>query len=156
MVLVTVRLPVWAPALVGTNSTPAVQLDPGASAAAQVSFTSSNPAGAARVRPLRVVAIPLLVMVTVVVLLVWPTPIGVRKSMLDGVTSIAAALAPVPLRITVAGIAMEGEVMLKVPVIGPVMEGAKTTPTSQLEFAGRLAIQVFCVSANPLVTDSAS
>ena len=40
VVLLTVSIPVCAPATVGANSTPAVQLIPGPSVAVQVSFTS--------------------------------------------------------------------------------------------------------------------
>jgi hypothetical protein len=51
--LVTVKLPVCGPPLVGANSTAAEQLDPGPSVAAHVLFTSTNPAETVSVRLLR-------------------------------------------------------------------------------------------------------
>ena len=147
VLLVTVRLPICAPAAVGANSTPAVQLNPGPSVAAQVLFTSWNPDGTASARPLRLVTVPELVTVTVVELLVWPTPV-VAKLIVAGVTPIPAETAPVPLSVTLAGVAIEADVTVNVPVSVPVAVGSKTTPTVQLAPAARLVVQVFCVRPN--------
>jgi hypothetical protein len=94
-------------------------------------------------------------MVTVAGLLVWPTPV-VGKSIADGVTAMPAATAPVPLRGTVAEVAIEGEATLNAPVAGPVTVGAKAIPTVQVEPAARVDAQVFCTMENAEVTESAS
>jgi hypothetical protein len=123
--------------------------------AAQVLFTSWKPEGTVKARLLRAVRAPVLVMVIVAGLLVWPTPV-VGKSIAGGVTAIPAATAPVPLRGTVAEVAIEGEAALKAPVAGPETVGEKTTPTVQVEPAVREEAQVFCTIENPGVTESAS
>jgi len=153
--VVTEREPDCAPPSVGANSTPAVQLKPGPSAAAQVLLTSWKPAGTARVRLLKVVMVPVLVTVTVVGLLARPTPV-VGNLMVAGATWMATAAAPVPLSDTVAVLAMVEDVTVSEPVATPVAVGVKTTPTVQVEPAARLAGQVFCARANPAVTASES
>ena len=120
--LVTVRVPVWAPALAGANSTPAVQLSPGAKEAGQVLFTSWKPAVTASARLLRLAESPVLVTVTVVWLLVAPGAV-VAKTTVDGVTWIAAPTPPIPARSTVAGVATEAELMVSTPVAGPAAVG---------------------------------
>jgi hypothetical protein len=71
----TVRLPLCGPAMVGANSTTAVQLAPAASVEVQVVLTSRKPVEAARVRLRRLVTGSGLVMVTMLALLVRPTPV---------------------------------------------------------------------------------
>ena len=57
-----------------------------------------------------------------------------------------------PLRETVAVLAMVEEVTVSEPVSAPVAAGEKTTPTVQFEPAARFAEQVLWVRANPAVT----
>jgi hypothetical protein len=120
--LVTVRVPVWAPALVGANSTPAVQLSPGASAVGQVLLTSWKPAVTASARLFRLADIPVLVTVTVVGVLIEFGAV-VAKTIAVGATWIAAPAAPVPLSNTVAGVATEAELTVSVPDAAPVTVG---------------------------------
>jgi hypothetical protein len=147
VVVVTARKPVCAPAAVGANTTPVVQLNPGPSVAAQVLLASWKLAGTPNATLVRAVRLPVLVTVTVVGLLVWPTPI-VGKLTVAGVTWMAAATDPVPLNPTVAELAIVADEMLNVPIAGPVAEGAKTTPTVQFEFAARFTGQAFWVRLN--------
>jgi len=153
--LVAVRLPDCSPAAVGTNSTPVVQDAPGASVAAQVLLTSWKPVGTESARLVRATSVPVLVMVTVEGVLVWPTPI-IWKSIEGGVIWRAATTAPVPLRFTVAPVIMEGEDTFNVPLTGPVPVGVNTTPTVQDEPGSRVTVQLFCVKANSAVMESAS
>jgi hypothetical protein len=120
--LVTVRVPVCAPALVGANSTPAVQLSPGAKAVGQVLFTTWKPAVTASARLLRLADIPVLVTVTVVELLIALGAV-VAKTIAVGATWIAAPTPPVPLSNTVAGVATEAELTVKTPVAAPTAVG---------------------------------
>src|SRR5580692_3456588 len=145
--LLTVRVPVCAPPLVGANSTAAVQLRPGPSVTPQVLLTSTKPAEATSVKLLRLALIPGLVTVIGVGLLTAPTPV-VAKTITLGVTSIAAPAAPVPPSGTVAGVAIADELKINTPVVAPPVVGAKTTPTAQLAPAARLPLQVLCVTLN--------
>jgi len=147
VLLVTVRFPVCAPALVGAKTTPAVQPVCGAREDPQVLFTTWKPAGAARTRLLKLSAVPELLTVTVVGLLVAPTPV-VAKLMVEGDTWIAAATAPVPLNRTLAGVAGDAAVTCNVPVTTPVAVGVKITPTEQFAPAARLLEQVLWVKLN--------
>jgi hypothetical protein len=75
VLLLMVRFPVCATALVGTNVTPAVQLACGSSEDPQVLFTNWKPVGTVRTRRSKLFTVPELVTVTVVELLVAPTPV---------------------------------------------------------------------------------
>ena len=137
----------------GANSTPAVQLAPGPSEAPQVLFASWKPAGTVSARSFSGSDAPLLVTVTVIGLLVAPTPMVGNERGADAAW-MAAASAPVPLSVTLAAVPMVGDMMLNVPVFAPVDAGAKTTSTVQLAPAGRLLVQVFCARANPIEADN--
>src|SRR5271166_2755647 len=63
--LVTIRLPLCGPGVVGTNSTVAVQLAPGASVEEQVVVTIRKPAVTASAKPPRLFTLSGLVKVTV-------------------------------------------------------------------------------------------
>jgi hypothetical protein len=88
-----------------------------------------------------------LLTVTVVWLLVAPTPVA-AKLIAGGITWIAAGTAPVPVSVTVAAFTTETELTVNVPVTGPVAVGAKTIPTVQVDPAARLPAQVFAVRLN--------
>lgn len=120
--LVTVRVPVCAPATVGANSTAAVQLCPGSSALGHVLLSSWNPGVTASARLLRLADAPVLLTVTVVWLLVSPGAV-VAKTIAVGDNWIAAPAAPVPLSKTVAGVATDTEPMVNTPVAGPTAAG---------------------------------
>jgi hypothetical protein len=129
--LLTVRVPVCGPPLVGANSTAAVQLRPGPSVAPQALLMSTKAAETASVKLLRLALMPVLVTVIGVGVLTLPTPV-VAKTIALGVTSIAAPASPVPLSDTVAGVAIAGELKLNTPVVAPLAVGAKTTPSASM------------------------
>jgi hypothetical protein len=85
VVLVMLTVPVCAPALVGSNTTPAVQLAPGASVAGQALLINSKLAGTDTARLLKAIVVEGFVMVSVVGLLVAPMPTA-PKLMSGGVT----------------------------------------------------------------------
>jgi hypothetical protein len=73
VLLVMVRLPVFAPEAAGANTTPTVQLAPAPSVGAHVLFTMLNPVVVANARLLRPNAVGLVTVTTIALLLV-PTP----------------------------------------------------------------------------------
>ena len=101
MALETVRVPLAGPAAVGSNSTPTVQLVFGASAAIHALLTTSKPVEAATLMPESMLVGSVLVMVTMVGLLVSPTPVT-GKAIEDGLNWMLPVSPPVPLRETVA------------------------------------------------------
>src|ERR1700721_2383274 len=105
--LETVRVPLAGPAAVGANSTPTVQLAFGASAAVQLLLTSAKPVEAATLMLESVLVGSVLVMVTLVGLLVSPTPVT-GKVMEDGLNWMLPASPPVPLRGRVADAIADG------------------------------------------------
>jgi hypothetical protein len=159
--LLTVRLPLRGPALLGANSTPAVQLAPEASVAGQALFTSLKPAVTARTKFERLAAPLGLVKVTVTGLLSRPTPTSEApeypvKSIKLGCAWTEPGTPPVPLSATLAEAASEGDAMVSVPVYGPLSGGEKRTAAEQLVPAARVEAQVFCVRLNGGVAVSAS
>lgn len=140
--LLTVRLPLAGPALVGANSTAVVQLAPAASVAGQVLLTNLKPVVTANAKLLRL-DVPLgLVKVTVTGLLSRFAPVW-GKSIRLGCASTEPGVPPVPLSGTLAEEASEGEAMVSVPRYGPLREGEKITPVAQLAPAAKVAEQVF-------------
>ncbi len=91
--LLTVSAPVCAPALVGANSTAAVQLRPGPSVAPQALLMSTKPPETASVKLLRLALMPVLVTVIGVAALTDPTFVF-EKTIALGVTSIPTPAAP--------------------------------------------------------------
>jgi hypothetical protein len=63
-----------------------------------------------------------------------------------------APTAPVPLKVTVAAVAIEAVLTVNVPAAAPVAIGANDTPTVQLAPAARAPAHVYCVQLKPWLT----
>src|ERR1035437_4033425 len=139
--LLTVRLPLCAPGLLGANSTRAVQLAPAASVEVQVVLTSRKLAVTPREKLPRLFTLSGLVRVTVTGLLSRPTPVC-GKAIRLGNACTEPGVPPVPLSgITVVAVS-DGDAMVSVPVYGPLSEGEKITPVEQLAPEARLVPHV--------------
>src|ERR1039458_1602999 len=139
--LLTVRLPLCAPGLVGANSTRAVQLAPAASVEVQVVLTSRKPAVTPREKLPRLFTLSGLVRVTVTGLLSRPTPVC-GKAIRLGSACTEPGVPPVPLSGIIVDVVSEVDAMVSVPVYGPLSEGKKITPVEQLAPEARLVPHV--------------
>ena len=113
--LLTVRLPVCGPAFTGAKAINAVQLAPGPSVVTQVVLTNWNPAVTASDRLVRLFTLSGLVRVTVLLPLVWPTPVCRKVSRL-GWKLTEPGTPPLPLSATLAEDASEEDEIVSAPV----------------------------------------
>jgi hypothetical protein len=151
--VLTVRLPVCAPAAVGAKAIAAAQAAPGARVVAQLLLTNWKPAGTVSERSFRVVSEPEFATEIATALLAWPTPV-VGKLSVAGVTVIPAATVPGPLSCTTAEFAMDAELTVSAPVASPVETGAKRMPTVQFAPTARVPPQEFWARENAPLTAS--
>ena len=90
--------------------------------------------------------LPLLVSVTVLAELEWPTLIVPK---LKDAGEAVAVVIPFPVKLTVCGLFEAPSVKVRVPLIVPPTVGVKVTPTVQLAPAPRLEPQVLFEIAKP-------
>jgi len=150
-----VSVPVCAPELIGANATLTVQFAPAASAVPQVLPVNLNPVLAVRTRLSSETDVLVFEIVTVVALLVEPTPV-VGKATCAGNIWTAPVSPPVPLRATMVAVAIDVDAIVNVPVSDPLCIGANPTPAVQLAPAARLLGHVFCARLNGPLTDKAT
>lgn len=127
-VSVNISVPLIVPFAAGVNVTPTVQLAPAARLAPHVLLEIAKLALAVMLEKLRD-APPLLVSVTVLAELAWPT---LTCPKFKDVGETVASVLPVPVRLTVCGLFDAESVNVSVPLIVPPAAGEKVTPTVQL------------------------
>jgi len=134
----TCRVAVRAPAPLGENATLIVQVVPTASVGPQVLLVIVNWRGFAPPSAMRVIvsgAVPVLDKVNANGALV--VPLGTLPKLLEAGVRVATAWPPVPVRVTLAGLATSDVAMATVPVSTPVVVGANRTVIVQLLPAAR-------------------